>query len=256
MTATDGLRYIDSDGHILEHPTAMPAYAPAKYRDRIWHVETDGDGEEWAMYNGDRTSANIRAAAGTAGCSDEDRAVRRGEVRYTETRPAAGTRRPGSRTWTRTRSTCPCCIRPCCLASRASATLTSPRPRPAPTTTGARTTCRRARAGCSAPAPCRRCTDAEDVARVAAEIRRVAELPGMVSVFMRPNPTVDWQPFNDPDYDPVWQAADETGLPIALPSVPRPRPARCMHRSAPEPAAPARSAPMSTISTPTARSTS
>jgi predicted TIM-barrel fold metal-dependent hydrolase len=56
----------------------------------------------------------------------------------------------------------------------------------------------------------------EDVAGVAAEIRRVAELPGMVSVFARPNPAVDWRPFNDPVYDPIWQAAQDTGLPIAL----------------------------------------
>jgi predicted TIM-barrel fold metal-dependent hydrolase len=56
----------------------------------------------------------------------------------------------------------------------------------------------------------------DDVAAVAAEIRRVAELPGMVSVFMRPNPSVDWRPFNDPVYDPIWQAAQETGLPVAL----------------------------------------
>ncbi len=41
-------------------------------------------------------------------------------------------------------------------------------------------------------------------------------LPGMVSVFMRPNPAVDWRPFNDPVYDPIWQAASDTGLPIAL----------------------------------------
>ena len=42
MTVTDeGLRYIDSDGHILEHPTAMPDYAPSKFRDRIWHIETE-----------------------------------------------------------------------------------------------------------------------------------------------------------------------------------------------------------------------
>ena len=38
----------------------------------------------------------------------------------------------------------------------------------------------------------------------------------MVSVFMRPNPSVDWRPFNDPVYDPLWQAAADTGLPIAL----------------------------------------
>ena len=38
----------------------------------------------------------------------------------------------------------------------------------------------------------------------------------MVSVFVRPNPAVDWRPFNDPVYDPIWQAASDTGLPIAL----------------------------------------
>ena len=35
-------------------------------------------------------------------------------------------------------------------------------------------------------------------------------------MFMRPNPAVDWRPFNDPVYDPIWQAASDTGLPIAL----------------------------------------
>ncbi len=30
MPSQSGLRYIDSDGHILEHPTAMPDYAPEK----------------------------------------------------------------------------------------------------------------------------------------------------------------------------------------------------------------------------------
>ena len=38
----------------------------------------------------------------------------------------------------------------------------------------------------------------------------------MVSVFMRPNPTIDWRPFNDAVYDPIWQASADTGLPIAL----------------------------------------
>src|SRR3982074_119668 len=85
-----GLRYIDSDGHILEHPTAMPDYAPAQYRERIWHIETDESGEEWLVYNGNRMPANGLSAAGVAGASDEDRArAFRGEMRYTETRPAA-----------------------------------------------------------------------------------------------------------------------------------------------------------------------
>src|SRR6185436_5326443 len=51
MTATEGLRYIDSDGHILEHPTDMPQYAPAEWRDRVWHIETDADGVEYLHYN-------------------------------------------------------------------------------------------------------------------------------------------------------------------------------------------------------------
>ena len=49
MPTDNGLRYIDSDGHILEHPTGMPAYAPKKYRDRIWHIETDAEGNEALM---------------------------------------------------------------------------------------------------------------------------------------------------------------------------------------------------------------
>ena len=87
-TATGGLRYIDSDGHILEHPTAMPDYAPEPYRDRIWHIETGADGVEWLLYDGQRTPANFLALAGTAGMSDEDRdRAMRGELRYTAVRP-------------------------------------------------------------------------------------------------------------------------------------------------------------------------
>jgi predicted TIM-barrel fold metal-dependent hydrolase len=56
----------------------------------------------------------------------------------------------------------------------------------------------------------------EDVQAVADEIRHVAGLPGMVSVFLRPNPAVEWRPFNDPVYDPIWSAAADTGLPLAF----------------------------------------
>jgi hypothetical protein len=91
MTATTtDLRYIDSDGHILEHPTAMPDYAPSEFRDRIWHIETDTDGHEWLHYDNQRTPANMLALAGTAGMPDEERErAQRGEMRYTEVRPAA-----------------------------------------------------------------------------------------------------------------------------------------------------------------------
>ena len=88
MTTTDGLRYIDSDGHILEHPTAMLDYAPERFRERIWHVETDADGVEWQCFDGSRRHAV--GLSGTAGFSDEDvEKVLRGEIQYTEVRPAA-----------------------------------------------------------------------------------------------------------------------------------------------------------------------
>ncbi len=76
MAVTAGLRYVDSDGHILEHPTALPEYTPAKYRDRIWHIETDEDGLEWCVYNGTRTSANIKAEAGVASFDPDEAMLR------------------------------------------------------------------------------------------------------------------------------------------------------------------------------------
>src|SRR4029453_19038908 len=89
MTDTE-LRFIDADGHVLEHPTEMLDYAPAAYRERIWHIETDASGNEFVVLDGRRTPANVHAQAGTAGMTLEDRErAQRGELRYTEVRPAA-----------------------------------------------------------------------------------------------------------------------------------------------------------------------
>ncbi|HLG67935.1 MAG TPA: hypothetical protein VKV36_08730, partial [Acidimicrobiales bacterium] len=90
LATTNGLRYIDSDGHILEPPTGMLEFAPAKFRDRIWHIETDADGTEWMVFNGQRNQAG--GLAGTAGFSDEEvERVRNLEIPYTKTRPSGWT---------------------------------------------------------------------------------------------------------------------------------------------------------------------
>ena len=34
---------VDADGHVLEHPQGMLAHAPARFRDRIWHIEVRQD---------------------------------------------------------------------------------------------------------------------------------------------------------------------------------------------------------------------
>ena len=52
MAAKSELSFVDSDGHVLEHPTGMLDYAPEEYRDRIWHIETDADGTEWLVWDG------------------------------------------------------------------------------------------------------------------------------------------------------------------------------------------------------------
>ena len=58
--------------------------------------------------------------------------------------------------------------------------------------------------------------DRGDIQGVVDEIHHVAELPGMVSVFMRPNPAIEWRYFNDPVYDPIWAALQDTELPVAF----------------------------------------
>jgi hypothetical protein len=90
MTTTAPLDFVDSDGHVLEHPDGMLEYAPRDLVDRIWHIETDADGTEWCIYNDQRLPANGLALAGTAGMTLEERErAQRGELRYTEVRPAA-----------------------------------------------------------------------------------------------------------------------------------------------------------------------
>jgi predicted TIM-barrel fold metal-dependent hydrolase len=211
---TGELRYIDSDGHILEPPTAMLDYAPREYRDRIWHVETDAEGE-WIVYNGNRTVAG--GLAGTAGFSDEDvDRVRNGELTYTQVRPSG---------WTanlRLKDLDTDGIELSVLYPTMMLGLQSVRD-----VEFGRVQARAYNDWCSdhlkegggrlfgagALPPMH---DADDVEHVAKEIYRVAQLPGMVSVFMRPNPAIDWRYFNDPVYDPIWAAAQDTGLPIAF----------------------------------------
>jgi predicted TIM-barrel fold metal-dependent hydrolase len=214
---TEGLRYIDSDGHILEHPTGMPDYAPAEFRDRIWHIETDESGQEWLLYAGQRGPANYLAAAGTAGLSDEDRARSfRGELRYTEVRPAAYNAKARLQDMDTDGIDLAVLYPTMLLGLQSLRDIDFGEAQARAYNDWCSDHVQEGEGrlfGAGAVPPMH---EPDDVARVAAEIRRVAELPGMVSVFMRPNPSVDWRPFNDPVYDPIWQAAQDTGLPIAL----------------------------------------
>jgi predicted TIM-barrel fold metal-dependent hydrolase len=211
------LRYIDSDGHILEHPTAMPDYAPAAFRDRIWHIETDAGGREWLHFNGQRTPANMLALAGTAGMSDEDRErAQRGEMRYTEVRPAAYNAKARLQDMDEDGIDLAVLYPTMLLGIQANLDeeFAGVQCRAYNDWVSDHTQEGEGRLFGSGAIP--PMNDADGVARVAAEIRRVAEMPGMVAVFVRPNPSVEWRPFNDPVYDPIWAAAEETGLPLGF----------------------------------------
>ena len=218
MTTTEQrpLRYIDSDGHILEPPTAMLEFAPEKYRDRIWHVEQDGDGRQWVVYNGQRHPAT--GLAGTAGFSDDDvDRVRNGELQYLETRPvrldrvaATGRSRPG-----RHRAVG---ALPDVHAGSAERDRRGVRPGAGPGVQRLvrRRTWRRVRVGCSGPGRCRRSTIPTTCRESSTRSATWPSLPGMVSVFMRPNPAIEWRYFNDPVYDPIWAALQDADLPVAF----------------------------------------
>ena len=181
------------------------------------------------------------SAAGVAGASDEDRArAFRGEMRYTETRPAAWNAKARLQDMDQDHIDL-AVLYPTMLLGLQSE----------PDVDFAEAQARAYNDWCSdhvqegegrlfgagALPPMH---NADDVDRVAAEIRRVATLPGMVSVFMRPNPAVDWRPFNDPVYNPIWQGRRRHRATDRPPSVPRGRsPGRLPGASA-SPAAPAR----------------
>jgi predicted TIM-barrel fold metal-dependent hydrolase len=211
------LRYIDSDGHILEPPTAMLDYAPAEYRDRIWHIETDAAGEEWLHYDGNLLPANFLSAAGVAGMSDEERERSfRGEMRYTETRPAGWNAKARLEDMDEDHIDLAVLYPTNLLGLQSLHDVTFGLAQAQAYNNWCSDHVSEGNGrlyGAGALPPMHH---PGDVAAVAAEIRRVAELPRMVSVFMRPNPAIEWRPFNDPVYDPIWQAAADTGLPIAL----------------------------------------
>jgi predicted TIM-barrel fold metal-dependent hydrolase len=209
------LRYIDSDGHILEPPTGMLDFAPEKYRDRIWHVETDADGVEYIVWDGRRHQAG--GLAGTAGFSDEMvERVRALEIPYSQTRPSGWTAELRLQDLD-TDGIELSVLYPTMmlgLQSLGDVEFGQAQARAYNDWCAEHLKTGQGRLfGAGALPPMH---DAADIPGVVEEIRHVAELPGMVSVFMRPNPAIEWRYFNDPVYDPIWAALQDTGLPVAF----------------------------------------
>lgn len=213
MTVTMPDRFVDADGHVLEHPDGMLEYAPGEYRDRIWHVETDERGRDWVVFNGARDPANVFAYAGSGGMPPDVQArAAAGEIRYAEIRPGAF--EPGPRLVDLD-------------AERIDQTVLYPTNLLG--IAGVRDVdfaiaqCRAYNDWLSdfcATAPDRLFGVAiipqQDPEAAAAELRRAARKPGLVGTFIRPNPVVEWRHFLDPVWDPIWAAASDTGWPLGL----------------------------------------
>jgi predicted TIM-barrel fold metal-dependent hydrolase len=209
------LRYIDSDGHILEPPTGMLGYAPAEFRDRIWHCETDADGVEWIVWDGRRNQSG--GLAGTAGFSDEMvEKVRNLELTYSETRPSGWTASLRLADLDQDGIELSVLYPTMMLGLQSLRDVKFGQVQARAYNDWCADHLREGQGrlfGAGALPPIH---DPDDIQAVVDEIRHVAELPGMVSVFMRPNPAVEWRYFNDPVYDPIWAALQDTELPVAF----------------------------------------
>jgi len=209
---TNGLRIIDADGHVLEHPTAMLQYAPAKYRDQIFHLETRPDGSEVVHYAGHTASANYLAVAGTGGMSKEERLrAAAGKLRYSEIKPGAFD--PKAR------------LEEVSIDDIQQSVVYPTLMLGLPGFPDAEFAAVQARAynqwvaDYCRFAPTRlfgvAVVPQQDIERSLA-VTREAKALGLVGIFLRPNPNVDGKYFSDAMYEPLWALCEELDMAVGF----------------------------------------
>lgn len=209
----DQLTFIDADGHLLEPPTEMLDYAPEEMADSIWQVREEADGKEWLTLEDMHMEAAVMALAAAGGFDEETRVrAHSGELAYSEL-PSYCWEADGRLEALDEDGIAQSVLYPTML-------LTFQHLR---SLEFAEVQCRvynewlsdlcgkgKGRLHGVAILP------QLDPVRAAAEIRRVADLDHIVGVQVRPNPAMEWKPLNNNVYDPIWQAASETGLPVGF----------------------------------------
>jgi predicted TIM-barrel fold metal-dependent hydrolase len=210
--ATGADPIVDADGHVLEPPDGMLRHAPAKFRERIWHIELRADGSEWLHFNGASRPAGGLALAGTAGMSLEERdRARAGKMKYSEVRPGAFEPAPRLPDMDR-EGIAQSVLYPTLL-------LGLPSLEDAEFAEAQANAYNEWLAEFCGYSPKRlfgvAVIPAQDIERAVRTIRHAKEL-GHVAVFMRPNASVDGRKFNDAIYDPIWQVCTELQMPIGF----------------------------------------
>ncbi len=202
----------DADGHVLEHPDGMLRYAPARFRDHIWHIEVRADGSEWVHYNGGMRPAAALALAGTAGMSLEDRSrALAGKMKYSEVRPGAF--EPAARL---PDMDCDGIAQSVLYPTLLLGLPAVDDPEFAEVQANAYNDWL---AEYCAHAPARLFGAAiiptQDSERAVRTIRRAKDV-GHVAVFMRPNPSLHGRKLIDPLYDPIWATCAALEMPIGF----------------------------------------
>jgi predicted TIM-barrel fold metal-dependent hydrolase len=207
------LHFVDADGHIIEPPRGLQEFAPEGYADKVFHVETDEHGKDWVVVGERRIEADVFAFAAAGGLPAEQReAAHRGELRYSDMRSGG---------WDADMRIADMDLDDIAVSVLYPTFLLSFQSQHAPDVVVAQ---------------CQAYNDwltdhvqgtegrlygvavlpHQDPTAAAEEIRRVAGRPEIVGVQVRPNPAMDWKPFNHEVYDPIWTAASEAGLPVGL----------------------------------------
>lgn len=213
MSAQDELVFIDADGHLLEPPTDLIDFAPDEYKDQVWQVRVEEDGKEWLTLEDMHMEAAVMSLA-AAGGFDESTRVRAhsGDLGYTEL-PAYCWEAKARLDSLDADGIAQSVLYPTMLLTFQSLRSIQ----------FSEVMCRTYNDWLSDL-----CSKGEgrlhgvaivpqlDPERAAAEIRRAATLPHIVGIQMRPNPAIDWKPFNNDIYEPIWRAASEVGLPVGF----------------------------------------
>ena len=209
-----GLTFVDADGHVLEPASAMVPFAPRGFEDRVWRIQPDEDGNEILfMDDMEPMDTAVMALAGTAGLDDERRRrMHAGEFRYSDLPDHCWEAEPRLAVLDADGIAHSVLHATMLLGFQALRTHEFVAAQCRTFNDWLSDLCSKGRGRLHGVAN----LPQRDPDAAAAEIRRVAELPGIVGVQMRPNPAVEGRHFNDPMYDPIWRACSDTGLPLGF----------------------------------------
>ena len=210
---TEPLTFVDADGHLLEPPTALIDYAPDEYKDTVWQVHTEADGKEWLTLGDMHMEAAVMALA-AAGGFDEETRVRShsGELTYAGL-PAYCWDADARLVALDADHIAHSVLYPTMLLTFQSLrTLEFAEMQCRAYNDWLSDLCAKGRGRLHGVA----ILPHLDPQRAAAEIRRVAQLPHIVGVQVRPNPAMGYKHLNHEIYDPIWRAASDTGLPVGM----------------------------------------